>query len=302
VEALNYGVDPLFSQLGSRLEFREDIVELLRIWDSSLLCDFGYSLFGSSHSQDYVLRLIRTHFDFKRGSFELYMHSEELHLLLDVLIDYPEAYARAKATFPHSYFIRQLKDLIESVTENIKKNPPKDTRKFDVIGKADVFKIIFGMFFLYEYWHCQAEKDPTFIFNPDKLRLENNFVNKFISSLFGREQYIPTQTTGKTKFLHSDPLLSRLQMNLAPYNLLRAEFLQTVGVHESEVDSLKEIPSGHLDDLKASNLRKLFHIEFTHKPFEHLTISGSHCKRIIKILAMSQIFYLYHPQRIGLTR
>ena len=109
LEALNYGVPPLFPYLASLWSTRRDIRALARIWDRALLNDFANELFQDKKD---VYKLISGVNLGLRGTFEDYMASENSQLLLGVLGTFQGVLGRADFRPPSAYIIR---DLIASV-------------------------------------------------------------------------------------------------------------------------------------------------------------------------------------------
>ena len=109
VEALNYGVPPLFLQLASLWSTRRDIRALAHIWDRALLKDFADELFQDKKD---VYKLISGLNLGLSGTFEDYMASENSQLLLGVLGTFQGVLNRADFRPPSAYIVR---DLIASV-------------------------------------------------------------------------------------------------------------------------------------------------------------------------------------------
>ena len=96
-------------------------------------------------------------------------------------------------------------------------------------------------------------------------------------------------------------LVDELNMTAVRGNFWRSKLLKSLGLTENDVGS-RHGHSGHLDELKASNLlRGPFKINLTNHPAEHLTFDSSH-KQAVNILDIDAIFRLYPAQRSGIIR
>jgi len=97
-------------------------------------------------------------------------------------------------------------------------------------------------------------------------------------------------------------LAQQLHMNYNVQRCVRSEFLNAIGITETELR--KQGPAfGPLDELKAANLcAGPFRVRLTDVPVEHLTFSGSHKQSSLRVLDIESIFRLYLPQRTRVAR
>jgi hypothetical protein len=116
LEALNYGIPPLFLQLASLWSTRRDIRALTRIWDRALLNDFAHELFDDKKD---VYKLISGVSLGLRGTFEDYMASENSQLLLGVLGTFQGVLGRTDFRPPSAYIIRDLIASVRYLMENM---------------------------------------------------------------------------------------------------------------------------------------------------------------------------------------
>lgn len=99
------------------------------------------------------------------------------------------------------------------------------------------------------------------------------------------------------------PAILALNLNMKSIrgSFWRSQFILALGLTESEILGRRKL-TGHLDELKASNLLKgPFKITLTSHPGEHLTFDSSH-KQSVNILDIESIFKLYPAQRTGIIR
>lgn len=117
LHALNYGISPLFSRL---VEIKEDIKELLCIWDDALLVDFNQCLYGSGYHS------LQSAFENQAATptkFGARMLSEDVHILLAILIHYSGAFSDQYFVFPHSYHVRELIGYVRYVQGQLPQQP-----------------------------------------------------------------------------------------------------------------------------------------------------------------------------------
>jgi len=105
LEALNYGISPLFSRLSSSSNLRKHIQGLSQIWDRSLLNDFATVLFDNNKDVYKVVSGLNLGLC---GPFEDYMAVENLELLLGVLTSFRGVLGRGDFRPPNSYIVRDL--------------------------------------------------------------------------------------------------------------------------------------------------------------------------------------------------
>jgi hypothetical protein len=115
LEALNYGISPLFSDLAP-LSCRKYIQGLSQIWDRSLLNDFAKVLFDNKKDVYKVVSGVNLGLC---GPFEDYMAMENLQLLLGVLTSFRGVLGRGDFRPPNSYIVRDLIASVKYLKESI---------------------------------------------------------------------------------------------------------------------------------------------------------------------------------------
>jgi len=116
LEALNYGISPLFSHLSSQSNCRKHIQGLSQIWDRSLLNDFAKVLFDNTKDVYKVVSGVNLGLC---GPFEDYMAVENLALLLGVLTSFRGVLSQGDFRPPNSYIVRDLIASVEYLKESI---------------------------------------------------------------------------------------------------------------------------------------------------------------------------------------
>jgi len=124
LEAFNYGISPLFSDLSAPLSYRKYIQGLSQIWDRSLLNDFAKVLFDNKKDVYKVVSGVNLGLC---GPFEDYMAVENLQLLLGVLTTFRGVLGRGDFRPPNLYIVR---DLIASV-KYLKESIPNSSLRCD---------------------------------------------------------------------------------------------------------------------------------------------------------------------------
>ena len=126
LEALNYGINPLFSKISSVWCFREEIRKLYCVWDLALLIDLEQNVFPSS-----PLKLSFPGFDVgestiagKPSSFMRRRLAQEMRVFYNILLQYGHLYgeqvASGKRIFPHSYLINSVIRFVKFLRHTLK--------------------------------------------------------------------------------------------------------------------------------------------------------------------------------------
>jgi hypothetical protein len=116
LDALNYGLSPLFSHLSVHMESSKYLRDLSRIWDRSLLTDFARVLFQNKKDVYKVVSGVNLGLC---GTFEDYMAAENVQLLLGVLDTFRGILGRANFRPPNSFIVRDLIASVVYMKENM---------------------------------------------------------------------------------------------------------------------------------------------------------------------------------------
>ena len=137
LEALNYGISPLFSHLSTSLSPRKHIQRLSQIWDRSLLIDFAKVLFDNKKDVYKVVSGVNLGLC---GAFEDYMAVENLEVLLGVLTSFRGVLGRGEFRPPNSYIVRDLVASVKYLKKSIS-NPslPSDRNPKDCAAELESF-------------------------------------------------------------------------------------------------------------------------------------------------------------------
>jgi hypothetical protein len=131
---MNYGINPLFTQINSAWHHHEDIRRLYYIWDNSLVSDFFDCLFNRWGRIDLPLPSVTVHSFLQNtvdteGTFESRRHFEDFRMLEEALValDRDVRHHRRQFTFPHSYVAYGFIKLIRYLRQSVKINPSDDS-------------------------------------------------------------------------------------------------------------------------------------------------------------------------------
>ena len=116
LQALNYGDNPLFSQLEWNWGFKPDVANCYCIWDEALVLDLSKCLFGAT---DMLNPVQLKHNKYGRG-FEGRRESEDLRITLKALANLSLPDHSFKIRFPHSYVVACLISFIHFLRDRVK--------------------------------------------------------------------------------------------------------------------------------------------------------------------------------------
>jgi hypothetical protein len=116
LQALNYGDNPLFSQLDWNWGFRSDVAQYYSLWDEALVMDLSECLFGSSKHQISMSNFVER--DQLQGFGER-RWAEDEKVVLKALANISILDCSLKIRFPHSYVVASLNLFICFLRERV---------------------------------------------------------------------------------------------------------------------------------------------------------------------------------------
>jgi hypothetical protein len=311
LQALNYGNNPLFSDIEWNWGFKPDVAQFYSIWDEALVDSLSECMFGATQRPNVWLNNLSSEMDLK--GFEERRSLEDSKIVLRALASISLPEHCFKIRFPHSFVVASMVFLIRLWREVVAPGPSnweEGVHVFiDQIQGWWQHTFLDGIFpnssmvslkvaSRGPFVGCNGTGNVTYQDRP--LR---ELVHRMSLAILNILSYInlgqrPLIACGSVK-----PAILALNLNMKSIrgSFWRSQFILALGLTETETLGRGEL-TGHLDELKASNLLKgPFEITLTSHPGEHLTFDNSH-RQSVNILDIENIFRLYPAQRTGIIR
>ena len=299
LQALNYGTNPLFSQLAESRGFRYT-TDTHCIWDEALVYDFAKSLFGAG-THDLGIQ----HFGAAnsggvlQGTLKDRLRSEDIRILVESINLFNVLGLRRR--FPHSFLVTSVSRFVtywkrgvrDETSGSVTESPDYDNFLHE---SKEFWKDLFRNYTLERSLTGLENLYPDFVFNEDRWEepMDIFLMKRFSGLLSGKNLEDIVRLSPR------EDIISYLRMDSESgnHNTWRSELLSVVGIADMETRRRDEL-LGPLDELKASNLfAGPFGVGLTKYPSEHLTFVDG----VLRLLNIKNLFAIYPYQRLGIAR